>query len=353
MVQLVVLCIWFIALIQFFDEASKANAQPPRHIKAYLKQLRDQEKNSNRLPPVNSYPNFLQNRRPANGSIQPPLRINSDFKLPQSNSAAIDDASKVAVELLRKQHMANIDPNRKFTGRRAIVTFLCGGTEALNAKYARFLRAFAHTLRSSGYADELLVLYTNEYPLPKISETVKKFNIVLQKVTQMSIPITGHRYEHMLTKLHIFNLVQYDQLMYFDTDFIFQKNPAPAFLECGPMAPLCAVHDQGINDFRTGNNKYENYFNAGFLVIAPNALTYQELVRIQGRSVGYRFVEQDLLNEFFKNNWKPLDTKYNLMHCYRQKSIPSHVVAIHEKLHELKKFFPDKQYVWNQNFRKK
>ena len=63
------------------------------------------------------------------------------------------------------------------TGRKAVVTFLCGGSDANNFRYARFLHAFTYTLRKSGYTGEILVLYTLQFPRPKVAKTLKQFDV--------------------------------------------------------------------------------------------------------------------------------------------------------------------------------
>ena len=66
-------------------------------------------------------------------------------------------------------------------------------------------------------------------------------------------------------------MVEYTQIIYYDTDFVFLKNPESALTLCGKEAMLCAVPDryQAQQDpFLIGK-----YFNSGFLVLRPDLCT--------------------------------------------------------------------------------
>mmetsp|Transcript_904 Transcript_904/g.932 ORF Transcript_904/g.932 Transcript_904/m.932 type:complete len:333 (-) Transcript_904:120-1118(-) len=246
---------------------------------------------------------------------------------------------------LKQAEQAAAPAPPKATGRKAIVTLLCGGGEQANTRYTRFLHAFAYTLRNAQYGGEVLVLYTDDFPIGMVQQTMERFHLLSKKVQLLSIPDTGHKYSKMLTKLHLWNLLEYEQIIYYDVDFIFQGNPFPAFADCGSMTPFCAVLDQGIRQMKNYEHK-RSYFNAGFLVLKPSKETYQKLLSRQREAFTASFVEQDLLNAFFRD-WKMLDLKYNLMHSYKLHQIDPQIVAVHEKLHELKRVFTDRKYIWN------
>lgn len=327
-------------------------AQSPQQLKHYINRLKNAHKQQKqKLLPYQAYKREIANAAKQHWGIN---TASSSFSTMESKSESFLSESSTATYMKRTPTIA--DPaftppanplKRTQTGRKAIVTLLCGTSGGPNLPYGRFLHAFALTLRQSNYRGEVLVLYTEKFPINVISSSVDQFNLTLQKVSQISIPHSTHRYANMLTKLHLWNLAQYDQIIYYDVDFIFQKNPASAFNDCGSYSLICAVHDQGIAQVRK-NADTSNYFNAGFLVLLPDPYIYQQLIGRQTDAYSLQFVEQDLLNNYFSSRWKRLDEKYNLMHCYRQQSIRPDVIAIHEKLAELKKTFPDKRYVWNQ-----
>ena len=100
-------------------------------------------------------------------------------------------------------------------------------------------------------------------------------------------------YQGMLTKLHAWSLIEYDQIIYYDSDFVFLKNPVSVLDECGnnaaPLstetsansgdlisrmgwsghAPLCASVDRLIG---------ASYFNSGFMIITPNMTIFDDLI---------------------------------------------------------------------------
>ena len=228
---------------------------------------------------------------------------------------------------------------------RAIVTLLSGPPENAE-RYTRFLHFFVYSLRISGYTGEVAVMHTKEFPI-KHDKLAKLLDVTLIPVDKIVIPHNkkNSQYSSMLTKLHAWSLTQYDHIIYYDSDFIFQSNPESAFDECF-WSSLCATPDTGIRNFYK-NVKAGSYFNGGFLVIRPNKETYESLLKEQHRTHDKFFVEQDLLNEIYKNTWGKLNQRYNLMHCYQQQEIEPEVVAVHEKMWILRKSFPQRHYIWN------
>jgi hypothetical protein len=230
-------------------------------------------------------------------------------------------------------------------GKRAIVTLL-SGPPGNAEKYVRLLHFFVYSLRNAGYSKEIVVMHTRDYPINH-AKLARLLQVRLVPVEKITIPDNkkNKQYGTMLTKLHIWNLVEYQQVMYYDCDFIFQHNPEPAFDECS-WSNLCASVDTGMTQYdRT--IEHGTYFNAGFLVIRPSKETYQSLFSKRADAYHRAFVEQDLLNAVYKNSWGKLNQKYNLMHCYMKKKIDEEVVAIHEKMWVLRENFPQKTYIWN------
>jgi hypothetical protein len=230
-------------------------------------------------------------------------------------------------------------------GKRAIVTLL-SGPPGNAEKYVRLLHFFVYSLRNAGYNKEIVVMHTRDYPINH-AKLARLLQVRLVPVEKITIPDNkkNKQYGTMLTKLHIWNLVEYQQVMYYDCDFIFQHNPEPAFDECS-WSKLCATVDTGMAQFDK-TIEHGSYFNAGFLVIRPSKETYQSLFSKRAEAYHRAFVEQDLLNVVYKNVWGKLNQKYNLMHCYMKKKIDGEIVAIHEKMWVLRENFPQKTYMWN------
>ena len=88
--------------------------------------------------------------------------------------------------------------------------------------------------------------------------------------------------------------------------------------ECG-TAEFCACEDSGTTGTtaeRSISNVSggERYFNSGFMVFRPNRQVY-EYLRSKIKEPSVRpFADQDLLNDYYRDNWKILSKKYNTMH---------------------------------------
>jgi hypothetical protein len=99
------------------------------------------------------------------------------------------------------------------------------------------------------------------------------------------------------------------QVVYYDTDFIFGKSPVECADACPSTAELCSSKDgEWVNGVRGGS-----YFNAGFMVMKPSALTAQNLIKNFQRAARREFAEQDYVNDFFKNKWHDLGHKCDFM----------------------------------------
>ena len=186
-----------------------------------------------------------------------------------------------------------------------------------------------------------------------ISQITSVKFIQVDKITLKGAHVEDQNYASLFTKIAIFSLVQFDRVIYYDLDFIFQSNPITAFAACAGSI-ICACRDVGmtqswlidshLDDVLTPNN----YFNAGFIVLKPNKYIYDELIAAVNSEVKtvqtYKFAEQDLFNVYFKGKWKELDSSYNLMHAQH---ISTSAVAIHEKLWILQEKFKGHTYLWN------
>ena len=164
---------------------------------------------------------------------------------------------------------------------------------------------FLHSLRGSGYQGDIVFLLVggplNETDaavirkyeaktkdvdlIPNIDGKRKQYPGVLTKVTPTptfnSLLLTSLLLIYILlrlvithpsTKLRVWEMVEYTQIIYYDTDFVFLKNPESALTLCGKETLLCAVPDryQALQDpFLVGK-----YFNSGFLVLRPDLCTF-------------------------------------------------------------------------------
>ena len=170
-------------------------------------------------------------------------------------------------------------------------------------------------------------------------------NVTLRMVPKISAKKVKNRsLKNMLTKLNLWDMTEYDQVMFFDSDFIFLHNPASAFHDCGKSS-FCACADTGISGFSRGRLNGNTYFNSGFMVVRPSADQFKYLKASVKAAENTDFVDQDMLNHVYQRKWKRLDSKYNLMHV--NGPISSTTVAIHEKLWIMQQKYPHGNWIWN------
>ena len=153
----------------------------------------------------------------------------------------------------------------------------------------------------------------------------------------------------------IFSLIEFQQILYFDLDFYFQKNPYALAIESCSLEIICACRDYSMGTVTLKSSldnpiTINNYFNAGFLVVKPSLKVYNELIQRLKADVSiiekYVFAEQDLLNVYFRKKWKILSPTFNVMHV---KYVRENMIAIHEKLWILQQNFQSSKYLWNKD----
>lgn len=174
-------------------------------------------------------------------------------------------------------------------------------------------------------------------------------NVTIKIVSKISAKSAKNRsLLNMLTKLHVWGMIEFDQVLFFDSDFLFLRNPASAFQECGGHA-FCACADTGIGSYSRGGIKASNYFNSGFMVIRPSEQVFAHLTTRENiaKAEGTQFVDQDMLNNVFQGRWKRLDSKYNLMHVHGP--IANRTIAVHEKLWIMQEKYPTGHWIWNKH----
>ena len=202
---------------------------------------------------------------------------------------------------------------------------------------------FITSLRKAGYIGPIIILATSDVPQDHLDK-ITAAGATIRNVPKLSARMSGDKsLLNMLTKLHAWNLVEYEQIIFYDSDFVFLKNPATAFTEC--RTEFCAAGDTGIRSIMPEKSP-TTYFNSGFMVIRPSKEKFNELLKSVHLAENTRFVDQDLLNAIFKDKWQKISNRYNIMHV--SGPIGPDSVAIHEKLWILRSKYREPQYVWNQ-----
>ena len=163
-----------------------------------------------------------------------------------------------------------------------------------------------------------------------------------------------HARQALLTKLLLWNMTQYDEILYVDSDMVLQGDLAPVFDACdlgngaggaefegrvadsaatvgATRAPsawmLCAVQDHGA-EFTRYSADFP-YFNAGVFVLQPRRSTLALLMQNKALAE-HHYSEQNLLNAVFRGKWQPLGYRYNALK-FNDWTLPSDALLVHQK----------------------
>ena len=200
------------------------------------------------------------------------------------------------------------------------------------------MKAYISCLSTDDYLNGVLVLYQSlvevkaKYPFYcLVSDTVSKtccdkmqnagIKLIIKEAVSVSSmtnkPMTGWDYTYF--KFRLFELTQFEKLVYLDADTIVLKNMDNIFEE--KSIAICK------DDYQfTGNKNDENCgCNSGVMVISPDVQLYNKLIEELPKALARGMSgDQGILNLFLDNNvWLP--AYYNMTPnmidkaCYRER----------------------------------
>jgi glycogenin glucosyltransferase len=117
-------------------------------------------------------------------------------------------------------------------------------------------------------------------------------------LTLLFSPVGRPDLHAVLTKLHIFRLVQYKKVIFLDADVLPIRPLSHLFHITHPFS---AVPDVGWPDI----------FNSGVLVISPGDDKFDEVRKILGTRGSWDGGDQGVLNEWRGGDWNRLSFTYN------------------------------------------
>ena len=210
--------------------------------------------------------------------------------------------------------------------------------------------SYVCVLSTNNYLDGVLVLNENlkqlnsKYPLlclinENINEETrnilesfnidyKEFNSILPSSIDNSI-----RWKYTLDKLNIFKLIEYDKLVYLDSDFLLLENLDHLF---------------SIDDFSMVFDNKEDSYCSALMVLKPNLLDYNNLLDTmkkmdEDESIKL-FGDQDVINRYF-NNINELPIEYNFI-----KGIENNLIDVYDYIKKEKvKKYECKDYYYSDN----
>ncbi|KAL6219632.1 hypothetical protein ACLB2K_007391 [Fragaria x ananassa] len=216
--------------------------------------------------------------------------------------------------------------------RRAYVTFLAG-----NGDYVKGVVGLAKGLRKVNTAYPLVVAVLPDVPedhrliLESQGCIVREIEPVYPPENQTQFAMAYYVINY--SKLRIWEFVEYDKMIYLDGDiqvydnidhlFDLQDGNVYAVMDCfcektwshTPQYKIgyCQQFPERVKwDFELGLPP-SLYFNAGMFVFEPSVLTYQDLLKTLRVAPTTPFAEQDFLNRYFRDIYKPIPNVYNLV----------------------------------------
>ncbi|XP_044501377.1 galactinol synthase 1-like [Mangifera indica] len=215
---------------------------------------------------------------------------------------------------------------------RAYVTFLAG-----NGDYVKGVVGLAKGLRKVKAAYPLVVAV-----LPDVPEEHRKIlesqGCIVREIEPVYPPENHTQfamayYVINYSKLRIWEFVEYNKMIYLDEDIQVYDNIDHLFdlsdghfyavMDCfcektwshTPQYKIgyCQQCPDEVNWPAEMGQLPALYFNAGMFVFEPSLSTYDDLLKTLRVTTPTPFAEQDLLNMFFKNIYKPIPLVYNLV----------------------------------------
>lgn len=216
--------------------------------------------------------------------------------------------------------------------RRAYVTFLAG-----DGDYWKGVVGLAKGLRKTQSVYPLLVAVLPDVPLDHSNKLLSQGCIVreIQPVYPPENP-NGFVMPHYMinySKLRIWEFVEYNKMIYLDGDtqvfdnidhlFDLPDGKFYAVMDCFCEKSWSQSPQHKIGYCQQSHKKVRwpeedlgpkppPYFNAGVCVFEPNLSIYNLLLEKVKVSPATRFAEQDLLNNFFQDVYKPISNVYNM-----------------------------------------
>ncbi|ESW35300.1 hypothetical protein PHAVU_001G223700 [Phaseolus vulgaris] len=215
---------------------------------------------------------------------------------------------------------------------RAFVTFLAG-----NGDYVKGVVGLAKGLRKAKSMYPLVVAVLPDVPeehrmiLKSQGCTVREIQPVYPPENQTQFAMAYYVINY--SKLRIWEFVEYTKMIYLDGDiqvfgnidhlFDLPDSYFYAVMDCFCEKTWGHSPQYKIGYCQQCPNKVQwpshlgpkppLYFNAGMFVYEPNLVTYRDLLQTVQITKPTSFAEQDFLNMYFKDKYKPIPNLYNLV----------------------------------------
>eukprot|EP01117_Protostelium_nocturnum_P011125 TRINITY_DN4040_c0_g1_i1.p1 TRINITY_DN4040_c0_g1~~TRINITY_DN4040_c0_g1_i1.p1 ORF type:complete len:515 (+),score=88.39 TRINITY_DN4040_c0_g1_i1:235-1779(+) len=208
----------------------------------------------------------------------------------------------------------SVDSNHPKT-KYAWVSFLYGTT------YFWPLRVMQSSLRKHNTVYDIVTLVDQDVTVEYRKILMKDGTRVLDIPSTIKNPyqdekIYQNRFGAVMSKLNMFNLVEYEKIVYLDADTMMLKNSDELF-NCGDF---CAVF---INPC---------IFNSGVMVISPSTKLFQDMISKVAELPSYDGADQGFLNSYFNDLlssplWNPLISPHQTKNNSLSDDNPNEVIG--------------------------
>jgi len=201
---------------------------------------------------------------------------------------------------------------------KAVVTLI---TED-DAYYIRYAQILGLSLRSTGRLPcnyDMILVHSCQLK----AETIQKLESAQWTLLEIKPidfphspkqwPLAKHqRYLKMFTKLNVFNLTQYEAILYIDTDALVVSPISDIMNE--HIAKLNPQHGLNLAWGLDSGQRLSSKYNAGVMLISPSNVVFDDLVsKINILEFDARLSEQAYLNKYYENTSLSLPITMNLM----------------------------------------
>jgi hypothetical protein len=223
----------------------------------------------------------------------------------------------IAFIISTKPYTPTPDAYPSNTTRFALVSLLTvEGPQAWwsQQKYITSAEKLASSFRKHSDMD-MVLLIVDEYGVFRKRDGVRlqKSGWLVHRLKQGIVP----RYEgwnryysdKLFSKLWIWRLTMYEQILYTDLDVLFIQSPEPLFRMHIPVQHPAMALDA----------TRKHYFNGGVMLLRPSENEYQRLISSMNANAHTgEFTEQDFLNIFYHSRIVRLDPRFNVQVCDKE-----------------------------------
>ncbi|ORX48902.1 nucleotide-diphospho-sugar transferase [Piromyces finnis] len=158
--------------------------------------------------------------------------------------------------------------------------------------------------------------------LHNLGAVIKRVN----KIRMGTNYIINRRWRNCYTKLHMFEMTEYDTIVYLDADLFIKKNIDELFDIANDVRNTTGRNDffgavtDGSIKINYNNRERKGMLNAGIMILTPEMKVYNDLIELAPKKELYNsgFMEQGLLSYYysdFNNQFNRtryhLDARYN------------------------------------------